>query len=104
MLIKITNTSNLVQKNLEKQTKKRKKHRAGYDTKTTEIESEILDTGDRVTGTNFNAKVTKIENKIPGVFNLVSAILLIVCIYVCMHLFVLHVCMDSAMNPFIGNV
>ena len=29
---------------------------------------------------------------------------LIVCLYVCMHLLVLHVCMDFAMNPFMGNV
>lgn len=50
--------------------KKRKKYRPGYDTNTAEIESEILDTGDIVTGTNFNAKITEIENKI--CFNLVN--------------------------------
>ena len=70
MLIKIPNTSNLIQKSLQNQMKKRKKYRAGYDTNTAEIESERLDTGDIVTGTNFNAKITEIENKI--CFNLVN--------------------------------
>ena len=53
-----------------KPNEKRKKYRAGYDTNTAEIESEILDTGDIVTGTNVNAKITEIENKI--CFNLVN--------------------------------
>ena len=46
--------------------------KTNYNTKITELENKILDTSNLVTKTNCNTKITELENKIPDISNLAT--------------------------------
>ena len=46
--------------------------KTNYNTKITELENKIHDTSGLVKKTNYNIKTTKLENKIPDISNLAT--------------------------------